>query len=189
MEIGLNHFHKILLGAMITISSFVTKAQEVEVVEPWLINPTDFFESVPESEKYFVLPFNGVQTYILTTLESQYLGTPYRYGGTSKAGLDCSGFIQKYGAAVGVELPHSSKMIAEFGEEISLDEIQQGDLLFFTGRNKNQPIVGHVGVVYAIEGSAIKMIHAAVTGGVRIDEPFSVDYYKARFLFAKRLAL
>ena len=189
MEIGLNHLHKLLFTAVLIISTLHIKAQEIEVVEPWLISPSEFFESVTEHEKYFVLPYNGVQTYILTDLEALYLGTPYRYGGTSKTGLDCSGFIQKFGEAIGVNLPHSSKMIAEYGEEIPLEEVEQGDLLFFTGRNKNQPIVGHVGVVYSLERDEIKMIHAAVTGGVRIDKPFTVDYYKDRFLFAKRLLL
>ncbi len=94
----------------------------------------------------------------------QFLGNPYVYGGTSLTnGADCSGFIMKIFAHFNVSLPHSSRMQATYGEAITRDELQPGDLLFY----KEDGVIGHV-TMYIGGG---KVIHASSPStGIRISD-------------------
>ena len=116
-----------------------------------------------------------------------FQGTPYRYSGSSPSGFDCSGFINYIHRKFGIDLARSSREIARSGEKIPLHDIEPGDLVFFTGRRISVKTVGHVGLVIEKTSGGFKMIHASVSGGVRIDE-YQTPYYKQRFLLAKRLA-
>lgn len=65
---------------------------------------------------------------------SQFVGNPYVYGGTSLTnGADCSGFIMSVYAAFGVSLPHSSAALRSVGYEVSIDNIQPGDIVCYSG--------------------------------------------------------
>ncbi len=62
----------------------------------------------------------------------QYVGNPYVWGGTSlESGADCSGFVLSVFAEFGVELPHFAASQAGFGTEVSVDELEPGDLVFY----------------------------------------------------------
>lgn len=64
----------------------------------------------------------------------QFVGNPYKYGGTSLTdGADCSGFVMAVYAAFGVSLPHSSKSMREVGYAVSVDEMQPGDIICYSG--------------------------------------------------------
>ena len=67
----------------------------------------------------------------------EQLGTPYVYGGVSKKGFDCSGFVLFVYQKFGIALPHSSKSMANLGKETSRTEAKTGDLIIFKGRNSN----------------------------------------------------
>lgn len=86
----------------------------------------------------------------------QFLGGEYKYGGTDpNKGVDCSGFtryVMKHGASV--EIPHSSTGQAGFGREISEEEMQQGDLIFY-GNSFGR--INHV-AMYAGDG---QVVHAS----------------------------
>lgn len=118
----------------------------------------------------------------------EYLGTPYRYGGTTPKGFDCSGFVRFVFGAFGLELDRSSVAQAGQGESVALDQIQPGDLLFFHTRGQKNR-VSHVGI-YLGGG---QFIHAGSGGGpktrcVKIGELDS-SYYAQRLVSARRLAL
>lgn len=108
---------------------------------------------------------------------SKWLGTPYRYGKSSKKGTDCSGFVTSiYRDVYGVKLRRSSNSMFQEVEHIRKDSIKTGDLVFFR-RGPKQPIF-HVGIYLKNN----KFIHSASNGGVRVSslkEPFYRAYYYA----------
>ena len=110
-----------------------------------------------------------------------FLGIPYRYGGTTRNGMDCSGFVMRiYKDLYGIKLPHSANKLYRKGRKISLRIIRPGDLVFF--RNGNWSKASHVGI-YLDQGN---FIHASSSRGVIISH-LSEKYYKTRFIGARRL--
>jgi lipoprotein Spr len=179
---------QVALGFFFLVAIRLNASAQSKPVTLWLISPSDFFSDVGQEFEYDDFKPNAVWNEILNK-STDFLGVPYHYSGTGSPGFDCSGFVQKVFSLGEVKLPHSSGMIANLGETVKVGSLQKGDLLFFTGRNASKKEVGHLGVVFSIKNKQIKMIHAAVTGGVRIDRPFEIDYYKDRFLFARRIVL
>lgn len=117
----------------------------------------------------------------------QSLGLPYKYGGNSPVtGFDCSHFVAYGFGKFGVALPFSSLAMSQEGTEVTLDQIQKGDLMFFKGRSISNPRVGHVALVIDVAPGSIKIIHSTHRGVV-IDEYYTMEYYKARFLQARRI--
>ncbi len=130
---------------------------------------------------------NAKQIDEMISFAKTFLGTPYRYSGSSPSGFDCSGFIGYVMGGFGFSIPRSSYSIAELGKTIKLADVQPGDLLFFKGRNINSTTVGHVAMVVEANETEIKMIHASTTRGVVIENFKASKYYIPRFIKAKRM--
>ncbi len=121
---------------------------------------------------------------VIQTAQS-YIGTPYRYGGTNRSGIDCSGLLCTSYESVGLTIPRSSNEQAKFGKEISLREIAPGDMVFFSER-KGGSKVTHAGLVTAIKGKdTVTFIHSSTSRGVVEDNLLS-DYYQGIFVKAVR---
>ena len=118
----------------------------------------------------------------------KFIGTRYVRGGKSPKGFDCSGFTSYVFRQFGYDLNSSSSSQYCQGKKISRDEVSAGDLLFFTGRNSRSGRVGHVAIAIDNnpETGEITFIHAAISGGIRIDR-ISAPYYAARFIGARRV--
>lgn len=130
---------------------------------------------------------NGQHIDAMIKYAKSFLGTPYKYSGTTPSGFDCSGFINYVMGDFGFELTRTSYGLAELGETVRLSDIQPGDLLFFKGRNVNSSSVGHVAMVVEVIGSQIKMIHSSTSRGVVVENFNASSYYVPRFIKAKRL--
>lgn len=116
----------------------------------------------------------------------QFVGIPYRYGGMSPSGFDCSGLLNYVFEKHGLELSRSSSALYAEGEVVSLAEVKPGDFLFFTGRNSNSSRVGHVAMVISADKDGVAIIHAT-RRGVVIDLLDDSNYYQPRYLGARRL--
>ncbi|RTQ99168.1 C40 family peptidase [Halomonas nitroreducens] len=106
----------------------------------------------------------------------QTLGTPYRYGGTSSRGLDCSGLVQRVYARAGIRVPRTSRR--QYERLPRIERARPGDLLFFATAGRGQ--ASHVGI-YLGDG---EMIHAPGRGRRVSITSLSQDYWQERFLGA-----
>lgn len=112
---------------------------------------------------------------------AQYLGTPYRYGGSSPGGFDCSGFTSYIFGRAGISLPRTAAGQYSVGTAVAQSDLQPGDLVFFAGGGSG---IDHVGI-YAGNG---QMIHSSSprSGGV-IYTPLSSSYYANSYVGARRV--
>ena len=115
----------------------------------------------------------------MVNLSRNLVGAPYRYGGQSPGGFDCSGLVRYVYSQVGITVPHSSQLLFKNSQKVELDLIRPGDLLFFRVSKKK---ISHVGI-YADNG---EFIHAPSSGKqvsvARLDNP----YWEQRLVGAGR---
>ncbi len=104
----------------------------------------------------------------------QAIGTPYRFGGNTPEGLDCSGLVEMTYRAAGMRVPRTAD--EQFRALPKVETPRPGDLLFFGDRRK----ATHVGI-YRGDG---QMIHAPGNGRAVVSVPLAIDYWQARFLGA-----
>jgi len=121
---------------------------------------------------------------VIETAKS-YRGTPYRFGGTTRAGMDCSALVFHSYYSIGINLPRMSADQSKLGQKVNVNQVKPGDVLFFaTGKSKNQ--VTHSGIVTEVNRGEVRFIHASTSLGVTEDF-LSSKYWSSAFLFAKRL--
>lgn len=122
-------------------------------------------------------------------LAESLIGVPYKYGGCSPEGFDCSGFVGYVYSKFGVELPRSTSELANIGSEIPLDSCQKGDIILFAGRDKKKRPVGHAGIVVSETGEPLRFIHSATSNarGIIITALDSYEYYLSRFVKVVRV--
>jgi len=159
--------------------------------QPAVFSSTDLAEFDEQAKEAALGDFSEDKSYKLPELADSILthglslvGTRYRYGGSSvKSGFDCSGFIgYLFKEELGMQLPRSSRdMINIDAPLVSRDDLEPGDLLFFSTNGRNR--VSHAGIYMGDN----QFIHSSSSrsGGVRVD---SLDdrYWSRTFIEAKR---
>ncbi len=116
---------------------------------------------------------------------STYEGVKYKYGGTTKKGMDCSGLMYTVFSEEDISLPRTTSQLSTYGDWVDLKEVKEGDLLFFaTKRNSRQ--VNHVGLVTSARLGRVEFIHASTSRGV-IRSLLSEKYWYFAFVQARRI--
>ena len=155
---------------------------------------SDEFDEIPVEENpvdktNFVSHFEKLKTFnvALTPREKvlfeviKFLETPYKYGGNTQKGMDCSAFtLQVFQNSLSIEIPRSAREQYSTGDKVSQDELKFGDLVFFNTTKRSFP--GHVGI-YLGEN---QFVHASRSLGVTVSS-LEDAYYKKRFVGARRV--
>ncbi len=116
-----------------------------------------------------------------------FTGTPYKYGGTTCAGMDCSALTGHAYESINISLPRTADAQATKGEKIKkIDELLPGDLVFFA-TGKKRRVITHVGIVTEVKArDNVKFIHASTSLGV-VETNIYSDYFFKRFRGARRV--
>ena len=134
---------------LLPVASAAAKPRSVATA----VNPARFAGSVPlalDRNPRDTAPSLGQRA---VRIASRELGVPYRYGGSSPSGFDCSGLVAYVYGKLGVKLPHNAAAQYAYGRAVDRSHLRPGDLVFFYG-------LGHVGV-YIGRG---RIIHAPQSG-------------------------
>ena len=121
---------------------------------------------------------------ILPDIALRYKGTPYKYGGNTAQGMDCSGLVFRTFAELNRPYPRSSYEQAEIFPSVPQSQIREGDLLYFKiGKTKQ---INHTGIVTrVVNKETIMFIHSSSSAGVREDNLYS-KYWAPKFVKATR---
>lgn len=113
-----------------------------------------------------------------------YKGTKYKYGGTTRKGMDCSALMCASYQSIGVTIPRTSNAQSKIGKRVYIGELQPGDLVFFGAKPGSKKIT-HVGLITEVTGGSIKFMHASTKAGV-VESELNSTWYKPRYIKAVR---
>ena len=111
----------------------------------------------------------------------KFKGTPYKFGGTTPSGFDCSGYIRYVFNHFGISLPRTAAEQAKVGKSVSKSNLQKGDLVFFANTYKKG--VSHTGI-YLGNGNVV----SAESGGVKVSNINTNPYWGPKYDSAKRVS-
>lgn len=122
----------------------------------------------------------------LIDVATENIGVRYKYGGTTRAGYDCSGLMYTVFNSENIVLPRNSYAQSKIGVVLNQqrDQIQKGDLVFFKTNKSNQ--INHVGIVIEANNDEIKFIHSSTSKGVIISST-KEPYYKKTLVQINRV--
>lgn len=153
------------------------------------------FESARENS-----PFAGIETAdasddntgLISEMKefaAQFVGTRYRLGASGPSHFDCSGFVGYVFRNFGFNLHRDSRSQYLQGERVDQDNLQPGDLLFFSSRSSGKGRVGHVAMVVDVnEDGSCRFIHASSSKHGVVYQNFPDNgYYSKHYIGAKRI--
>src|SRR6201985_2722037 len=172
---------KLILASALFFSVLAVSAQTKTVPNQPVDKPADEQESLA---KDYLSQIMGVAVSATSNMKLfhfvyDWIGTPYRFGGSTKKGVDCSAFTkQLYSQVFNLDIKRNSRDIFSMVSPVSKDELKEGDLVFFKIHSRR---ISHVGIYLGNN----KFAHAA-SGGVKISS-LDDDYYSHFFYRGGRL--
>lgn len=124
-------------------------------------------------------PADPVRARVVVTA-MQMVGAPYRWGGSTPEGFDCSGLVQYAYSNAGLRLPRTAAAQLDASEPLTLEKAEAGDLLFFRDGRRTSHVA-----IYLGQG---RFVHAPSTGGQVSLDSFGNAYWRMRFARAGRVA-
>lgn len=121
----------------------------------------------------------------VTDYALQFQGVKYKYGGTTKKGMDCSGLVYSAFLSEDIELPRVSRDMAKQGSAIRTQDIKVGDLVFFS-TSQSSSRINHVGLVVEIIPGSVNFIHSTSSLGVIVSS-LNEKYWNAAYVTARRI--
>lgn len=122
----------------------------------------------------------------IIAIARSYTGVPYRWGGTTRSGMDCSGLLMTSFNGADLNIPRTTAEQVNLGRGVRLYELQPGDLVFFAAQKGNPNKVTHVGMVTEVRDKHdVRFIHASTKLGV-VENNIYTDYYRKIFIKARR---
>lgn len=161
----------------VTLSSCGSKKSVVATVRPQGVSEISL-EDLVAGGSYVVSPAPSMSYDAKALVEAahRWLGTPYKYGGETRDGVDCSALVMNvYKEALGVKLPRTSVMQHDKASPVSRGKLSVGDLVFFS-TIKSRSGISHVGLYIGND----RFIHASSSRGVvvsRLSDKYFVDHY------------
>ncbi len=169
--------------------SIIQPVNTLPVTDPSTNTTTQSSGNSPAIENFSALQFKyaqllncnieDVKNISMYSFIDEWLETRYRYGGSTKKGVDCSAFTGLLmGTVYAIKLPRTAREQYSQSEKIGKEEMQEGDLVFFNTRGG----ISHVGV-YLSEGY---FVHASTNNGVTVSS-LTDPYYESRFISGGRV--
>jgi peptidoglycan endopeptidase LytE len=155
-----------------------------------LLNEKEYEQSLAELMEHDQLQQSGISSdvdfksdnvKILKSKAYGFLGTRYRFGGSTRNGLDCSAFVQKVFGEMDLNLPRTAREQFARGDIVTPGDMQKGDLVFF---RTYASFPSHVGIYLGDN----RMIHASSRDRRVVISSVDTPYYRSRFIGAKRIA-
>jgi peptidoglycan endopeptidase LytE len=140
------------------------------------VNIEEEIKEVSQSEEVTEKPMPDK----LVTFAKKLVNIPYKFGGNSILGIDCSAYVKKVYGFLGIELPRTAREQFQTGEAVEKDELSIGDLVFF---RTYASFPSHVGIYL---GNNL-FIHASSRGKKVTIDSLETPYYLKRFIGGKRL--
>ena len=156
---------------------------KLKVIIASFIAAMAIFVSNIEDNKVEASTNNGqknIASEYLVAYSYQFLGTKYKYGGTTTAGFDCSGYVRHIYKQFGINLPRTSSDMFGQGQSVAKANLKVGDLVFFKTTSAK---IGHVGI-YIGNGN---FVHSSTGKGVIVTKLNDPYYWGARYVGAKRV--
>jgi NlpC/P60 family len=169
------------------LANEMTKSNQTEVVKPPVANHgfTRAIEVCSALQfKYAMMTDREVESitnFSLYNFINTWWATPYQYGGSDSNGIDCSAFTGKLLSEVyGITVPRTAKDQYKICEKLAIEELIEGDLVFFNTRGG----VSHVGLYLGNN----YFVHSSVHDGVTISS-LNDEYYSSRFISGGRIVI